>query len=54
MKDNCVRWDVEAKDSRTMFSYAAPINGTSSVVEPQKFFCYNPFIVLCVQVGVRR
>ena len=54
MKDNCDRWNVEDADSRSMFSYAAPINGTTSVVEPQKFYCYNPFIVLCVQVGVRR
>ena len=54
MEDNCDRWNIEDASSRSMFSYATAINGTTSVVEPQKFYCYNPFIVLCVQVGVHR
>lgn len=54
MKDTCDRWNVDDKDSRSMFSYGSPINGTTSVVEPRKFYCYNPFIALCIQVGFRR
>lgn len=54
MEDSCDRWNAEESDKHSLFSYAAPINGTTSVVDPQKFYCYNPFIVLCIQVGVRR
>ena len=47
---NCDKW---RKNGRTSFSYGAPINGTTTVVAPQKYYCDNKFIVLCIEVGLR-